>query len=187
MIPSAASTRRVGFAFLAPLLAVAAALVFGSAPLRTGAQTGTPSAAGQGFVGAWRLTFETPLGPSQSLLTVMADGTVLFSGLPVKPAAGDVPVTFVSAGHGTWRQTDSTTTETTWVGFVTDAQGTFLAIATDSVQATLGADRNSWSGPYSATVADPDGNVLFVGGGRVHATRIIVQPLATPAAGTPTA
>jgi hypothetical protein len=29
--------------------------------------------------------------------------------------------------------------------------------------------------------------VLFVGGGTVEATRIAVQPLATPAAGTPTA
>ena len=181
MIPTASGTRRLGFAILAPLLAVAAALVVGSAPLRTGAQTGTPSAAGQGFVGAWRLTFDTPMGPSPSLLTVMADGTVLFSGLPVKPAAGDVPVTFVSPGHGAWRQTGPTTAETTWVGFVSDGQGTFLAAATDSVEATLAADGGSWSGPYSASVADPDGNALFVGGGTVRATRITVQPLATPA------
>jgi hypothetical protein len=173
-----------------PVLAVflpvaAAALVLGSAQLRTGAQSGTPAAAGQGFVGAWRLTFDTPLGTSQSLLTVMADGTVLFSGRPVSPAAGETPVTFSSAGHGVWEQTGTTTAATTWVGLVTDREGNFLAVVTDSVEVTLGADGDSWSGPYSATVADPGGKVLYVGGATLQATRITVQPLATPA-GTPT-
>jgi hypothetical protein len=69
---------------------------------------------------------------------------------------------------------------------VTDGEGNFLAIVTDSVEATLGADGTSWRGTYSATVADPAGNVLYVGGAMVEATRITVQPLATPAAGTPT-
>jgi hypothetical protein len=171
----------------AVLVIAAAAFVLGSAPLRTDAQAGTPAAAGQGFVGAWRLTFDTPLGASQSLLTVMADGTVLFSGRPVRAADGGIPVTFVSAGHGVWEQTGASTAAATWVGFVSDGEGNFLASATDSVEATLGGDGNAWSGNYSATVADPDGNVLFVGGGMVRATRITVQPLATPAAGTPTA
>jgi hypothetical protein len=178
--------RRVPF-FAALLPVATAALVLGSAQLRTGAQTGTPSAAGHGFVGAWRLTFDTPLGPSKSLLTVVADGTLLFSGRPVSPAAGETPVTFSSAGHGVWKQTGPTTAATTWVGLVTDGEGNFLAIATDSVEATLGADGNSWSGRYSATVADPDGNVLYVGGATVQATRLTVQPLAPPAAGTPAA
>jgi hypothetical protein len=179
--------RRVPFLAALLAVAVATALVLGSTQLRTGAQTGTPSAAGQGFVGAWRLTFDTPLGASQSLLTAMADGTVLFSGRPVSPAAGGFPVIFSSAGHGVWQRTGPTTAEATWVGLVTDGQGNFLASVTDSVEVTLGADGNSWSGSYSATVADPDGNVLFVGGGTVQATRITVQPLATPAAGTPAA
>jgi hypothetical protein len=186
VILSAASTRRFGLAFLTPLLAVVAALVFDSAPLRISAQSGTPATAGQGFVGAWRLTFDTPLGPSQSLLTVMADGTVLFSGSPVKPGAAAVPVTFVSAGHGVWRQTGPTTAATSWVGLVSDGEGTFLAAVTDSVEATLGADGDSWSGEYSASVADPDGTVLYVGGATVRATRITVQPLAVPVS-TPTA
>jgi hypothetical protein len=175
--------------FLATLLAmVAAGLVLGVNNLRSVAQTGTPPAAVvDRFVGAWRLTFDTPMGPSQSLLTVMADGTVLFSGRPVSPAAGETPVTFSSAGHGVWESTGPTTAATTWVGMVTDGEGNFLAVVADSVEATLGADSNSWSGTYSATVNDPDGNVLYVGGATVEATRITVQPLATPAAGTPTA
>jgi hypothetical protein len=70
---------------------------------------------------------------------------------------------------------------------VTDVQGNFLAIATDSVQATLDAGGNAWNGPYSATVVDPSGAVIYVGGATVQATRITVQPLATPLPGTPAA
>jgi hypothetical protein len=165
-------------------VAVTAAVGFGAAQLRTGAQSGSPSAASQGFTGAWRLTFETPVGPSQSLLTVTSDGTVLFSGRPVSPAAGGNPITFASAGHGAWEETGQTTAAITWIGLVTDGAGNFLAVVTDSVEATLDANGNSWTGSYSATVADPDGNVLYVGNGTVQATRIAVEPLATPI-GTP--
>jgi hypothetical protein len=176
---------RVPYFVVFHAVAVAAALVLGPAQRRTGAQTGTPAATDQDFVGAWRLIFETPTGASQSLLTVMADGTVLFSGRPVSPASGGNPVTFSSAGHGAWEQFGPTAA-ITWVGLVTDGDGNLLAIVTDSVEAIFGADGDSWSGSYSATVVDPDGNVLYVGGATVQATRIRVQPLAMPAS-TPTA
>ena len=173
--------------FLAALLAVAAAaLVLGSAGLRTGAQTGTPPAAGGGFVGAWRLTSETPSGASQNLLTLMADGTVLFSGRPVAPTGGEPPVAFIGTGHGAWEQTSPTTAAASFVVFITDGEGNFLWVVTDSVEMTLDPDGTSWSGPYSSTTADPSGNVLFIGPGTAEATRITVQPLATPAA-TPAA
>ncbi len=172
--------------FLAALMAASVSLVLGSVPVRTGAQSGdeagTPSASGHEFVGAWRVTFDTPAGPSQSLLTVMADGTVLFSGRPVSPAAGGNPTTFSSAAHGAWEPTGPDIAATTWVGLVTDGEGNFLAVVTDSVEVTLDASGDSWSGSYSASVADPNGNVLYVGGSTVEATRITVQPLATPAA-----
>lgn len=167
--------------FLAALLPVAAVLTFGAVQLRTDAQSATP-AAGAGFAGAWRLTFETSAGPSHSLLTVMADGTLLFSGRPVSPAAGGFPVIFSSAAHGVWERTGAETAALTWVGLVTDGEGTLLAEVTDSVAATLAADGASWSGSYSATVRDPAGQELYVGGATVSATRITVQPLATPAA-----
>jgi hypothetical protein len=51
----------------------------------------------------------------------------------------------------------------------------------------LSDDGSSWRGDYRATVEDPSGKVLFVGDGKVEATRITVQPLATPATGTPAA
>lgn len=173
--------------YLAAIVAAGAGLLFGSASLRSGAQSGEPAATGHDFVGSWRLTFDTPLGASQSLLTVMADGSVIFSGRPVSPATGGAPVIFSSSAHGAWEQTGPKAAAATWVGLVSNGEGAFLAVVTDSMEATLGADGNSWQGSYSATVADPDGNVLYEGGSTVKATRITVQPLASPAAGTPTA
>ncbi len=175
--------------FLAALLAVAAAaaLVLGSAGLRTDAQTGTPPAAGQGFVGAWRLATTTPFGASQSLITLSADGTVAFSDRPSQSGGAGFPVTIISAAHGVWEQTGPDTAAATFVEFVTDAEGNFVAIVTDSIELTLGADGDSWSGQFSSTTTDPSGTVLFVGGGTGQATRITVQPLATPPAGTPAA
>jgi hypothetical protein len=171
--------------FFAVLLAVAAAALV-LAPVRTGAQDGTPTAAGQGFVGSWDLTTQTPFGASQTLVTFGADGTVLASDRPVYPGAAGFPVTFVSAGHGAWEQTGPSTAAATWVEFLADGQGTFLLVVTDSAELTLGADGDSWRGPFSSSSADPAGKVLFVGGGTVQATRITVQPLATPPA-TPAA
>lgn len=173
-----------------PLLAAGvalatAAVVLGSAHVHSGAEPATPAVTRQGFLGAWRLVFDTPTGASQSLLTVMSDGTVIFSGRPVSPATGGFPVIFSSTAHGAWEQIGDTSARFTWVGLVTDGEGTLLAVVTDSVEATLSADSQSWSGAYSATVDDPTGTQLYVGGSTVQATRIGVQPVATPAASTP--
>ncbi|MDQ2653464.1 MAG: hypothetical protein M3Z20_10540 [Chloroflexota bacterium] len=174
--------------FLAAGLAIAAATtMFGAGQWGSGAAPSTPAAVEGNFVGAWRLTFETPTGPSQSLLTIMADGTLLFSGRPVSPAAGGFPVIFSSTAHGAWEQIGPTSAALTWIGLVTDGEGALLAVVTDSVEATLSVDSNSWSGSYSASVNDPDGNELYVGGETVRAERITVHPLATPAAATPAA
>jgi hypothetical protein len=170
--------------FLAALLAgaVAAAFVLGSAQLHTAAQDASAAGAGQGFVGAWRLTSENPAGASQGLLTLMADGTVVFSGRPAAPTGGEPPVVFISAGHGAWEQTGPTTATASFTVFIADGEGNFLWVVTDSVEMTLGADGNSWSGPYSSTTADPRGNVLAIVPGTANATRITVQPVATPVA-----
>ncbi len=166
-----------------PCLAVllVAVLALGAGPLGSSAQTGTPPAAGQGFVGAWHLTSATPAGASQSLLTLMADGTVVFSGRPVAPTGGEPPVAFIGTGHGAWEQTSPTTAAASFVVFITDGEGTFLWVVTDSVEMTLAPDGTSWRGPYSSTTADPSGHVLFISPGTA-ATRIMVQPLATPVA-----
>ena len=171
---------------LLAVLVVVATLVLGPAQLRTGAQTGTPAATNQGFVGAWHLTTETPFGASQSLITLTADGTVIFTDRPVYPGGEGFPVTFISTAHGTWEKTGPTTAAATWVEFMTDGEGTFIGVITDSIEVTFDPASDSWSGPFSSTTTDPAGNLLFVGTGTVEARRITVQPLATPAA-TPAA
>ncbi len=175
--------RRVSL--LAALLVVASALVLGVPGFGAGAQEdGGPATSG--FVGAWRITSETPFGSSQSLMTVMADGTVVFTDRPTLPGGVGFPVSFVSTGHGAWEQTGPATAAATWVEFVTDGEGNFLAVVTGSVEATLADDGDAWSGPFSSSSADPAGTVLYTGGGTVTAARIMVQPLAAPAA-TPAA
>ena len=164
------------------LVSIAVVSLLGFAPVRTGAQTGTPAATDQGFVGAWHLTTTTPFGVSQSLITLTADGTVLFSDRPVLPGDAGFPNTFIGTGHGTWEQTSPTSAAATFVFFITDGEGTFLGVVTDSIEVTFDPDSDSWSGAFSSTTADPGGNVLFVGGGTGEARRIMVQPLATPAA-----
>jgi hypothetical protein len=167
--------------FLAVFLA-AAILALSSMQLGSSAQNATPAATGEGFVGAWRLTSENPAGTSQGLLTLMADGTVVFSGRPVAPTGGEPPVVFISAGHGAWEQNSPTTAAASFSVFIADGAGNFLWVVTDSVEMTLDPDGTSWSGPSSSTTADPSGNVLSIAPGSASATRITVQPVATPAA-----
>lgn len=170
------------------LAAVAAfALVLNLAPLRTGAQPGTPMA-GKAFVGVWRLTAIEPGNPPlPALATFAADGTLLNSDPPVSPGSGGEPITFNSGGHGVWQQRGPTTAALTFVQLITDGQGHFLGTTTISAQVTLGADGNALHGPFSVTAADPGGKTIFQGTGTVQATRITVQPMTTPAMGTPAA
>jgi hypothetical protein len=159
----------------------AAILALGLMPLGASAQNESPPATGQGFVGAWRLTSENPSGTSQSLLTLMGDGTVVFSPRPAVPA-GEPPVVFISTGHGTWEPTGPDTAAASFTVFLTDGEGNFLWVVTDSVEMTLGPGGDTWSGPYTSTTADPSGTVLGSSPGEAAATRITLQPLATPEA-----
>lgn len=187
MMRSTSSLQFPGLPLPPTLLAMAASFIVFTTSVFDHARASTPSPTHSGFIGAWRLTFETPLGPSESLLTIMPGGTLLFSGQAVKPASEAAPVTFISAAHGVWEETGARTGAMTWIGMVSDAEGNLLAIVTDSAQATLSPDGNTWEGVYQAAVADPSGNVLYEGNGTVRATRITVQlpatPRATPATG----
>jgi hypothetical protein len=66
--------------------------------------------------------------------------------------------------------------------FIADSQGDFLWVVTASMEMTLDPDGTAWSGPYSSTTADPSGCIFSVVPGTAEATRITVQPAATPAA-----
>lgn len=160
-------------------------VAFGPGQLRAEAQGGTPPAAGQGFVGSWRLTIPGP-PLTQSLITFLADGSVIDTDLPVA-AAGPGRVVFTSIGHGVWQQTGATTARFTVVDLVADAHGNLVAIETINGDLTLGADGASIRVRFTVTATDPGGKVLSQVGGTVQGTRITLQPMSTPAAGTPAA
>lgn len=162
------------------------AVALGPGRLPTAAQGGTPPAVGHGFVGSWLLTVPAT-APAHSLATVMADGTLIDSDPPVFPAGGGAPVSFHSAGQGVWQQTGPTTAALTFVDVVADAQGNYLGAETISEEWTLGADGNSISGRFRVAAVDPSGKVVSLVSGTVQGTRIALQPLASPAAGTPAA
>jgi hypothetical protein len=155
-------------------------VALGSTPLAASAQGESPSPEGDGFVGAWRLTSESPSGISQSMLTLIDGGTLVFSPRPAA-SAGDAGAVFISSGHGAWEQTGPTSASASFSVFITDAAGNLMWIVTDSVEMTLGPDGDSWSGPYSSTTADPDGNVLGTAPGTAEATRLTLQPFVSPA------
>jgi hypothetical protein len=159
----------------------------------TNAQEATPMA-GQEFVGSWRLTVaEAEAPPFLALGTFGADGTVVVSPPPVVPPSPHGPATVVhtSAGHGAWEVTGANTAIATFVLLAADEKGNPFATRTIRGSLMLGADGQSFSGEFEATVADPAGNVMAIESGVIQATRLIAEApgtsRATPIAATPEA
>ena len=159
----------------------------------TNAQDAT-SMAGQEFVGSWRLNVtEAQAPPFLALGTFGAEGTVVVSPPPVVPPSPHGPATVVhtSAGHGAWEAAGPDAAIVTFVLLAADEQGNLFATRTVRASLTLGADGQSFSGKFEATVADPGGNVMATESGVIQATRIIAEApgtqAATPITGTPAA
>ena len=159
--------------------------------LVTSAQVATPMA-GQGFVGSWRLTVsEAQAPPFLALGTFGADGTVVVSPPPVVPAAphGPAIVVHTSAGHGAWEVTGPDTAIVTFMLLAADAEGNPFATRTVRTILVLGADGQSFSGEFDATVANPEGNRMATESGTIKATRLIAEgpgtSRATPMVATP--
>lgn len=159
----------------------------------TNAQDATPMA-GQEFVGSWRLTVtEAQVPPFIALGTFGADGTVVVSPPPVVPPSPHGPDTVVhtSAGHGAWEATASDTSIVTFMLLAADEEGNPFATRTVRASLMLGADGQSFSGEFVATVADPAGNVMATESGTIEATRLSAEAPGTsdttPMVGTPAA
>jgi hypothetical protein len=149
---------------------------------------------GQEFVGSWRLTVtEAQAPPFLALGTFGADGNVVVSPPPVVPPSPHGPAKLVhtSAGHGAWEATGADTAILTFVLLAADEEGNPFATRTIRASLLLGADGQSYSGEFEATVADPSGNVMATESGTIQATRIIAEAPGTsataPIVGTPAA
>jgi hypothetical protein len=159
---------------LVALALVGATVVAGHAAVRAQDATPTPGAAtaGHPLLGAWMV--DDPTG-TPSVTAFTADGVVVDT-----ETDGGVAI-------GSWAPTGPTTAAFTMVLPLTDPgfPGTVVIRATVEVA----ADGQHLTAPYSVTVVQPDGTVLFSQTGQVTGTRLPIEPVAaigTPLAGFPT-
>ncbi len=81
-----------------------------------------------------------------------------------------------------WEATSPDTAIVTFMLLTADAEGNPFATRTVRASLTLGADGQSVSGEFEATVANPAGNVMATESGVINATRIIAEAPVPPAA-----
>lgn len=175
-------------------LVIAVGLVLGGAGARMPSMVAgqaTPEAEEPGFIGAWLVSFVIDGRPTATNLTSFTtDGTMLTANLPsMQPGADQTTdVILHSAGHGSWVATSDHAIDITFIILQSDLNGNSLG--TRTIRGTLELDSSGdvWRGTYTATVADPGGEVMHVSDGNVQATRIMVEPMddgGTPVAATP--
>ena len=171
---------------LSVLLVVSAVVLLGFALnglSPTSAQDGTPVAtASHPLVGAWviDISAEDPSGPQEA--TVAPNVTVFTDeGLVLNTAPG------AGSDVGAWEATSARGAALIFVGLIEeeDFAGTVIIRATVELDET----GDSFSGPYSYTVAASDGTVVDAGRDMARGTRITVEPVeaeGTPLAAVPT-
>jgi hypothetical protein len=139
--------------------------------------TDRTAAAGERFVGAWRVTLLPAQGtPAPALATLGADGTLAMTTLPVEPFLGaDDQMIYVSGGHGAWEAKGPDKARFTFVGLAAGERGTWAATGTISANLTLGADGATVTGSYWASIADNAGREMATEKGTLRAERISVQ------------
>lgn len=168
--------RRLVLALLVGLMVVAG---FGNAV------SGQEAASGP--VGSWRLMgLGAPGTPEEDpiLVTFAEDGTAIVSSRPVRPALPGMPFsyTYFSTGNGVWETNDDGTIVFSVVHIRTDETGTYRGTTTFSGVLTISDDGQSVTGEASYTIHDPAGTVTGVIPTPLEGSRIVIEPMATPAA-----
>ena len=124
-------------------------------------------------VGSWRIAVDVGHvhGPT-NLATLSADGTVLVafpSPTPAAPGSGH-RLEYWTSAVGAWEASDSQGARMAFVSLGVDENGD--AVGTHTVSATVTANGQGWSGPFTIAIAGPDGASLGSVSGTVVATRI---------------
>jgi len=153
-------------------------LLKGAAALGALAALGAPglieaseAAAGPSPVGAWMLRTVSNGSTSVDLFAFTKDGLVVDAGgVPLKaPAPSDrSPITI---GLGTWARAAGGGIDVAFASLGAGADGAFQGSSTISAHVLLGADGNTFHGPFKVT-AEAGGKVVYTGTGTVTATRI---------------
>jgi len=179
-------TRRV---VMGGATAVAAALGLTTRLSSAVAQDARSEMAKHPIVGSWRLSLAVTGAMDQegALDTFTSDGTVLASVKPVSPAPPGAPFgqAFASLMHGNWTVVGPSQVALTLVRLQTDESGNYLGTVTVPAVGEVSSDGQGLSGSFTYEVADPSGNVVASGDGTLEGTRLGVQPMGTPASGTP--
>jgi hypothetical protein len=187
---------------LGRVAAVGAALGFTTRLSSAAAQDARSEMAKHPIVGSWWVSLASTGAMDQESLastgamdqesvldTFTADGTVLASVKPVSPAPPGAAFgqTFASLMHGTWTVAGPNQVALTLVRLQTDESGNYLGTVTVPAVGEVSSDGQGLSGSFTYDVADPAGNVVASGTGTFEGTRLEVQPMGTPPAGTPVA
>jgi len=155
------------------------------------AQDAKPAPGPHPVVGSWFVTLAVTGAMDQeaALDTFAADGTLLISVKPVSPAPPGAPFRQIFTGpmHGSWTAVLADQVAFTVVRLQADENGTYLGTVTVRATLDVGDDGRRLSGAFDYEVADPAGHIVATGTGTAEGTRIAVEPMATPAAGTPAA
>ena len=153
------------------------------------AQTGTPPATSQGFVGTWEVAQIVAGKPAGiRFATWFSDGTILTTGPAVTAAAPGAPnkLVFNSTAHGEWYSTGPQTATATFSWMRSDENGKLLGMTTIHLNSTLGADGQTFHNVATVVITDASGKVLSTLPAGGDGKRLSAEPPDPSVIGTPT-
>jgi hypothetical protein len=118
-------------------------------------------------VGSWWVTVKTDIQGTTfpSTMTFISDGNLL---------ADETPYLYETTGHGDWIYTSKNDVAYTFEVIIGDENGALATKAKVSGTLHYYSQKDSWKGPFSILVFDPDGNQVFADTGTMEGARIKV-------------
>jgi hypothetical protein len=127
-------------------------------------------------VGTWRVSVEVPGAPARlvNLATLSLDGGVVVafpSPTPAAPGAGH-RLEYWTTALGRWAPKGERSATISFLSLGVDENGADIGTHAITATATSDASGDTWSGPFTITVAGADGTQLAQVSGTVSATRL---------------
>lgn len=128
----------------------------------------------EALVGSWQVTVNPTGQPGafKAMVTFAADGSLVHS---EDIATAAPPPLHTTTGHGAWIRMDENKFALRYVALVIRPPGAFGGTFTVRASPTVSDTADAFSGPFSAEVANPEGQLLLSLNGTVQATRIGVD------------
>ena len=182
--------RRLALPVSILVVVLLALLAVGGQPGTT-AREGTPTAAGHPLVGSWqiRFAFETQGGPPiqlTNLATFSSDGTLVVANGGQLPTLMTGAGLYLTEGHGAWEPTGERAADAAYVFILLDQSGGLASINTARIALEVDPSGDAYSGSFTLDMTTGEGTQFApTARGTFTATRIRVEPMATPGAATP--